>query len=67
MKRAMVVGWLLGVLTFGAGVVVGSQWYEYRWESNVLRARDLVNDEGWQVVPDQSNDRYLRRSRFHLP
>ncbi len=68
MKRLLVLGWLLGLLTFAAVSTVGNQWYEYHWARSDIDARDMVNEgDGWHVVPDQANGRYLRRSRFHLP
>lgn len=66
MRRVLVIGWLLGILTFAAGSAVGGSWYEYRWEPSTLAARDLVNEAGWEIVPGQSNERYLRRARLRV-
>lgn len=66
MKRMLVVGWFCGMLTFAAGSVSAGSWYEYRWESSALEARDRVNDDGWEIVPSQPNERYLRRPRLRV-
>lgn len=66
MKRALVIGWLLGLLTFAIGASLAGSWYEYRWESSAMSTRDRINDEGWEVVPGQPNERYLRRPRLRV-
>jgi len=71
MRRGLVLGLLLGwLLGVGSGllyVAFSGGWYEYVWERSVSGARDLVNEERWHIVPDQSNEHYLRRPRFRLP
>ena len=64
----LVVGWLLGVGTALAGVVVTGGWYEHRWHERWLcelnKACDIA--AGSEVVPGQPAPCYLRRPRFVL-
>jgi len=39
--------------------------YEYRLAPSG-QVRTMINDEGWQVVPGQSEITYLRRPRLRL-
>lgn len=66
MRRMLIIGWICGMLTFAGGAISAGAWYEYRWEANALAARDRVNDDGWEIVPGQPNERYLRRPRLRV-
>ena len=67
MALVFVAGWLLGVASGLLYVAVTGGWYEYRILSGGIRGREMVNSEGWHVVPGQQEFTYLRRPRFRLP
>lgn len=66
LATGLLIGWLLGIGTGLFGLAITSGWYEYRFVQDGSLVR-MINDEGWQVVPGQSNLPYLRRPRFRLP
>lgn len=64
MRRTLALGWLLGMLTFGAGMLVGANWYEYRF---VDRLDVAINEQGFEPVPGQADRFLVRRPRLRLP
>jgi hypothetical protein len=69
MGRVLVIGWMLGALTFGAGAFAASSWYEYRMLSPsecALFKLARYDPGAWTVAPNQPNVCYLRRSRLHV-
>jgi hypothetical protein len=69
MIRGIVIGWLLALLTFSIGAVVGSNWYEYKMlpPGDCALFQIAQYDPGsWTVVPSQPTVCYLRRARLTL-
>lgn len=67
MRAGFLIGCLVGALMLGAGLVAGSNWYDYRLAATSPEIREMVNAQGWEVVPGQNNPAYLRRPRLHFP
>ena len=63
----LLLGWLLGVATGLLGVAITGGWYEYQLAPSSAALLRAVNEEGWQIVPGQSEQAYLRRPRLRLP
>ena len=71
MRRGLALGlllaWLLGIATGLLGVAITGGWYEYKFASSSQALVRAVNEEGWHIVPGQSEQAYLRRPRLRLP
>lgn len=68
MRKNVVLVWLLGALTFGAGIVAGANWYEPRSFGNTISADEwqrLIRD-GCEPVNSPTTVLYYRCPRFHL-
>lgn len=63
----LLYGWMLGAITFGAGELVASNWYEYRVMVDEPMMVGYINRNGWERVPNQPDPLYVRRARigFH--
>ena len=73
MKRwilaGLLVGWLLGAASMGAYVEVTGGWYEYQIVVLSQNVFTMVNQQGWQPLPNElatSGIQYLRRPRIRL-
>ena len=62
----LVLNMVCGMAIFGAGLLGGSNWYEYRLAVTTSEIREMVNTQGWEIVPDQANPSYLRRAWLRL-
>lgn len=64
--RRFLLGILTGSLVTIAVMGTAGDWYEYYLAdgSDVVEIR--INHQGWQIVPNQANPRYLRRPILHL-
>jgi hypothetical protein len=67
----ILVGWLLGLVTFWLVLALSGGWYTY--ELYPKPACDTALQRGWdmppgmEVAPGQPNPCYFRYQRFHLP
>lgn len=68
MWRGVAVGWLLGALTFGAGMWANANWYELRAYGNAIPADEwqrLIRD-GCEPISTPSTVMYYRCPRLRL-
>ncbi len=66
MRRGLLIGWLLGVMTFGAGSLIGANWYHYG-HADDARVVPVWMAHGWEPIPGVEDPRTLRRPLLHLP
>lgn len=66
MRRGLIVGWLLGVLTFGLGLSANSIWYDHRVITPTSDVEWWIEHRGCDI---DGTDRvaYLRCPRIRLP
>jgi len=61
---SIIIGAMVIAMIFLIGIVVAGGWYEYRVAGNEAQVAQLVNQEGWQIVPNQQSTTFLRRARL---
>jgi hypothetical protein len=70
---ALLLGWLLGLGTGVGLVALHGDFYEYRQAAGGTRVeafaarQELINGDGWHIVPHQENPYYVRRLRLRWP
>lgn len=47
-------------------MAVSDGWYEYHVLANGDPINDMINNQGWRLVPGQDKVWILRRSRLHF-
>ncbi len=66
MWRGIVIGWLLGVATFGLGLTANSIWYEHRIITPASDVEWWIEHEGCDVA-GTARVPYVRCPRIRLP
>lgn len=69
MRRGIVIGWMLGIVTFGAGLLIGANWYEHRVMPGTVTAEEwrAMVRAGCEPVNSPSTVLYYRCPRLHVP